>query len=148
MINEKTLKDWKDKLIKYQIFNNTFDYKISNESLKLDEKVNLKLQLFSTLESQKEWDKLNLKNKLSKISITHKAPENIDIIFQKFINNIDITYDEKSKNWIFKNIIWGLIDNKYQILNFENLEFFETNLPKNIKLFKNYKLAFFNFPEQ
>ena len=148
MINEKTLKDWKDKLIKYQIFNNTFDYKISNESLKLDEKVNLKLQLFSTLESQKEWDKLNLKNKLSKISITHKAPENIDIIFQKFINNIDITYDEKSKNWIFKNIIWGLIDNKYQILNFQNLEFFETNLPKNIKLFKNYKLAFFNFPEQ
>jgi hypothetical protein len=104
MINEKTLKDWKDKLIKYQIFNNTFDYKISNESLKLDEKVNLKLQLFSTLESQKEWDKLNLKNKLSKISITHKAPENIDIIFQKFINNIDITYDEKSKNWIFKTL--------------------------------------------
>ena len=146
-IHEKILNQWNILLANIQEFHQNFNYNISKEPLKLLTKETIYIQIYPDINNENKWNNLDLQDKLKTIKLLFTKTENIDYHLENLIENIDIKYNDKTKNWIFHKIIWNVTTDKYSIFNDDEKSFLDLVYPNKIKVFQHYKLAWISLPK-
>ncbi len=146
-IHEKILNTWKILLANIQEFHKNFNYNIAKEPLTLLTKEAINIQIYSDIKDENKWNNLDLQHKLKTIKLSLSKTANINYHLESLIKNIDIKYDDKTKNWIFHKIIWNITTDKYSIFNDTEKSFLEPIYPNKIKVFQHYKLAWIDLPK-